>query len=214
MILSLQFAIVSADDFSKPLDSRWRIEQEAPALIASQNGTLEIDTPKGLTLWLNQWISGPIQIDFDAIAVKEKGPNDRVSDLNCFWMAHENDGSAPKVRHGAFKEYDTLRTYYVGIGGNNNTTTRFRRYIGESGNRPLDPQHDLRDPAVLLEPNKTIHICIVSNGRIVRFYRNDRLLFDFQDTTPYTGGFFGFRTTSSHLKMSHFQISRVVGLSK
>ena len=33
--------------------------------------------------------------------------------------------------------YDTLRTYYVGYGGNANTTTRFRRYDG-TGARPGD----------------------------------------------------------------------------
>ena len=36
-----------------------------------------------------------------------------------------------RLRSGTFAEYNDLLTYYVGLGGNRNTTTRFRRYIGD-----------------------------------------------------------------------------------
>ena len=42
-----------------------------------------------------------------------------------------------QARSGAFADYNDLLTYYVGLGGNRNTTTRFRRYIGDPVLRPL-----------------------------------------------------------------------------
>ena len=33
-------------------------------------------------------------------------------------------------RNGEFKNYNTLDLYYVGYGGNDNGTTRFREYHG------------------------------------------------------------------------------------
>jgi hypothetical protein len=86
----------------------------------------------------------PVMIQYDAVAVAEGGLNDHVSDLNCFWMA--SDPGAPagaplRPRSGAFADYDDLLAYYVGQGGNRNTTTRMRRYVGQVDNRPLLPQH-------------------------------------------------------------------------
>ncbi len=96
-------------------------------------------------MWFKHPLSGPVAIEFDATAVSAGGPNDEVSDLNVFWMANNRDGSArfPDSRSGQFADYNDLKTYYVGLGGNRNTTTRFRRYIGDPETRPLLPEHDL-----------------------------------------------------------------------
>ena len=70
------------------------------------------------------------------------GTHDRVSDLNCFWMATDSrspDDLFATRRSGKFSDYDRLRTYYVGLGDNGNSTTRFRRYIGTQDLRPLLP---------------------------------------------------------------------------
>jgi len=45
----------------------------------------------------------------------------------------------------------------------------------------------------------------VNNGRI-QYFRNDTLFWDFQDETPYTDGYFGFRTTISHQQFSNFKV--------
>src|ERR1043165_3761458 len=119
------------------------------------------------------------------------GPHDRVSDLNCFWMATD----ALKRRSGKFTDYNDLRTYYVGLGGNSNTTTRFRRYIGSPEERPLLPAHDLKGPEFLLKPNVKQKIRLVANGKRIQYYRDGKLIFDFNDPHPYTRGHFGFRTT-------------------
>ena len=81
-------------------------------------------------------------IRYEATMVQAGGANDRVSDLNAFWMA--TDARTPgdlfaARRSGKFADYNQLRTYYVGQGGNGNTTTRFRRYIGDTELRPMLP---------------------------------------------------------------------------
>ena len=105
------------------------------------------------------------------------GPNDRVSDLNCFWMARDArspDDIFATRRSGQFADYNQLRTYYVGLGGNGNTTTRFRRYIGDVENRPLLPEHDLRDPENLLKPNVPQLVRLVACGPLIGYQRDDK----------------------------------------
>ena len=139
-------SVVLREDFRDL--ARWIPELEAGgavgATVAAWGGSLTLDVPKGCTLWLRQELIGPLEIAYEARAVSAGGANDRVSDLNCFWMSQ--DDPAKIRRDGAFASYDTLRCYYVGLGGNANTTTRFRRYVGERGNRPLLPQKGLRRP--------------------------------------------------------------------
>jgi hypothetical protein len=188
----------------------WTVEAERPAHTALHHGVLDLDAPAGLTLWLEHELSGPVRIDFDATAVAAGGPNDRVSDLNVFWMARNVDGSSvPAARRGGrFAEYDDLETYYVGLGGNANTTTRFRRYVGQAGNRPLLPGHDLSGPAVLLVPNRKQRITLIADGRHIEYRRDGKPLFVFDDPEPYTHGWFALRTTSSHLRVERVRIRR------
>lgn len=191
--------------------SDWVVELEKPGIVEARSGTLEIDVPAGCTVWYKQKLTSPVTIQYEAEVVQHGGPHDRVSDLNCFWMATDTRSPADffaKARSGKFPDYNQLRTYYVGQGGNTNSTTRFRRYIGEQDNRPLLPQHDLRDASVLLKPNVVQNIRItVSDGR-TQYSNNGRTIFDFQDPEPYSSGYFGFRTTQSHLRIRHFRVSR------
>lgn len=74
------------DDFHHGL-AQWRIEQEESRKITASQWVLDIDVPAGITLWFKPEIKGPIMISYDATVISNEGPNDRVSDLNCFWMA-------------------------------------------------------------------------------------------------------------------------------
>lgn len=202
--------VLFRDDFSGGL-AAWSAELEKPGTVATAGGRLEINVPGGATLWLRQKLAGPVLIEYSARVVKAGGPNDRVSDLNCFWMA--TDARSPgdlfgAPRSGRFTDYDQLKCYYVGLGGNSNTTTRFRRYIGERDNRPLLPEHDLKDAAKLLEPNRTYHIRLLADGSRIQYWRDGECLFDFTDPAPYTSGHFGFRTVTSHIVVSDFSVSR------
>lgn len=193
---------------------QWQVELENGGTVRAEAGTLEIDVPGGCTVWFVPKLEGPVVIEYDATVIQNGGANDRLSDLNCFWMA--TDARSPgdlfqTVRSGKFADYNQLEGYYVGIGGNNNTTTRFRRYIGDPELRPLLPEHDLQEKADLLEPNRTYRIRIIAAGSGIEFWRDDRRLFAFDDPEPYTSGHFAFRTVASHLRMQNFKVSRLAG---
>jgi len=190
--------------------TNWVIETEDPAAkVTDHAGIVDIDTAKGLTLWWRKPVTAPVVISFEAMAVSEGGANDRVSDLNAFWMARDDDGGSvlSHPRSGAFADYDTLRTYYVGIGGNRNSTTRFRRYVGRAGDRPMLPEHDKRAAADLLQPNRWTSIRLIADGRTIAVDRDGRRLFTLDDPAPYASGHFGLRTTWSHLRVRRLSIA-------
>lgn len=191
----------------------WRVEAESPdTRVTAANGMLDIDTPRGLSLWYLPRLAAPVAIEFEVMAVSAGGANDQVSDVNAFWMATDPaapDGSVlARRRSGAFADYDTLRTYYVGIGGNRNTTTRFRRYVGRAGDRPLLPGHDLRAPGALLVANRWMRLRLIADGRHIEVRRDGRQLFALEDTEPYRSGHFALRTTQSHLRVRALSITR------
>lgn len=172
---------------------------------------LEIEDARGCTVWLRQKLTAPVEITYEVTVVSRGGPHDRVSDVNCFWMAR--DPAAPEgcpfapghARTGKFSDYDSLLTYYVGMGGNKNTTTRFRRYDGTS-DRPLLPEHDLREPRFLLEPNKTYRIKLVARDGVAEYWRDGEKVFTFPDPSPLNTGWFAIRTVQSHLEIRNLQI--------
>ncbi|USQ94118.1 DUF6250 domain-containing protein [Caulobacter sp. RL271] len=200
-----------ADDFRQGL-KRWAIEAEKPAAVMARDGVLDIVAPAGFTAWFKPELVGSVAITYQAQAVSEGGAFDRVSDLNCFWMAREADGGSPldHPRSGAFADYDTLRTYYVGQGGNTNTSTRFRRYVGRPGDRPLLPQHDHAAADEMLAPNRWTTVRLIADGQRIQYWNDGRHLFEHNDSQPYTRGWFGLRTTQSHLRIRNFEVFKLV----
>ncbi len=198
------------DDF-RSLEN-WHIEAEKPGQIRAANGVLDIDVPAGVTLWFKPHLEGPLSIEFEATAVAEGGPNDQVSDLNVFWMANNVDGQQPvfaHVRSGKFEDYNTLLTYYVGLGGNRNTTTRMRRYVGDPVLRPLRPGDDLAGDPYMLVPNRRQTIRLVANGKLIEYWRDGTRIFSMEDAASYESGWFALRTTYSHLRVSNLRIRRL-----
>ena len=199
------------DDFDAG-SGQWFQELEKGGKVEAREGKLEIDVPGGCTVWFRHVIEGPVLIQYDAVVINAGGANDRTSDLNCFWMARDSRASDDLLgfrRNGQFSDYNALCTYYVGLGGNSNTTTRFRRYIGDAEQRPLLPEHDLRDPKHLLVANARQNIRLVACGPLIQFYRDDERVFELDDPAPYQSGWFGFRTVGSHLEVSNFRVYRL-----
>lgn len=201
------------DDFRHGL-GQWRLEAASPrALVTARDGVLDIDTPAGLTLWFRQPLTSPVAIDYDVRAVQAGGPQDAVSDVNAFWMAQDpampGESALAAKRSGVFEDYDSLRTYYVGIGGNRNSTTRMRRYVGRAGDRPLLPDHDRLDPAAMLTPNRWFHLRLIADGGHIAVERDGETLFAMTDRHPYRHGHFGVRTTQSHIQLRNFAIIRL-----
>jgi len=195
-----------SDDFSHGSD-QWIIEQQPGGSVTVHDGVLAIDDAGGCTVWYQPKLVAPVVVRYEARVLS----SGRVSDLNCFWMAGDPrraDLFAPgHGRDGKFASYDTLRTYYVGYGGNENTTTRFRRYDG-TGARPLDPEHDRRAPQFLLKPDHWYRIELLATAEgHVQFSRDDEVIFDIQDPAPLREGWFGIRTVHSRIEVRNFSVS-------
>ena len=187
-----------SDDFRHGLGG-WTVELEKPGRVEAKDGSLEIDVPAGCTVWFRKELGGPVRIQYEATMISRGGANDRVSDLNCFWMA----GNVRK-RSGRFEEYNDLRAYYVGQGGNANTTTRFRKYVGDKGQRPL-----LAESPVMLEANAVNRVQVIANGRDIEYWDNGKAIFRYEDASPYTRGRFGIRTTFNHMVVRNFRVYRM-----
>jgi len=195
------------DDFNKGLKN-WVIEMPptSGSAVTMFGNKLLIDVDGGATIWLNRKLSGNIHITYKRKVVVGTGKNDRLSDLNQFWMANDPRNKNLFTRSGVFSAYDSLLLYYVGFGGNSNTTTRFRKYTG-NGDRVL--YNDLTDKDHLLEANKEYSIKIVINNGLSAFFVDDQLFFSFKDADPIPEGYFGFRTTESRQEISAFRVYRL-----
>lgn len=196
MLNAQQKKLLFADSFNKTtLDSNWIIETTPVkgSSIAVQNGQLVLDTEKGVTVWYKQKIKGNVEIEYTRTVIMDSGRNDRLSDLNQFWMATDPQQKL-FTRKGGFKEYDSLQMYYAGMGGNYNTTTRMRRYNGQG---ELKIVGEYKDSAHLLKPNIPYRIKISYVKGTSKFYVNDVQFFDFTDTAPFTEGWFAIRSTKS-----------------
>ena len=194
------------DDFTRGL-ADWVVEQQPGGCVLAEDGRLVIEDAAGATVWYRPRLEAPLVITYRARASSRA----RVSDLNCFWMARDPRNDEPPFaprnrRSGRFTDYDSLLTYYVGYGGNGNTTTRFRRYDG-TGARPLQPGHDLQDPRFLLRPDHDHRIALrVSEDGETSFTCDGHTLFRFRDPEPLRAGWFAFRTVRSRLELADFSV--------
>ena len=207
--------VLFADDFQHGLGA-WRVEMERPGAVTARHGVLDIDGAAGVTVWFRQELEGPVMIEYQATVISAGGPNDGVSDLNSFWMA--TDPKSPRdifanQRTGKFADYNALAMYYVGLGGNGNTTTRFRRYIGDAVERPLLPENDLslaQHPEKGIVANQTQTVTLIADGSLVQYWRDGEKIFEMLDVQPYTRGWFAIRTTQNHMQVRHLRIVRLI----
>ncbi|WP_418992159.1 DUF6250 domain-containing protein [Alistipes sp.] len=198
---------------------RWIAEDESGAVTLTRRGdTLEIVAPAGLTLWYAEPLGGDYRISYDATVLMEQRPHDRLADLNCFWAAsdplHPDDFFARSSwRGGVFARYNSLDLFYVGYGGNDNTTTRFRRYYGLRYGAPNDEVKPLAgeytDPEFLLRPNRPLHIEITVEGSRTAFAVDGRMLFSRRIEPGEGDGYFGLRLLSNRTLVSGFKIERL-----
>ena len=202
-------SLMYLDSFELGLEN-WKVEQMPGGTVGLKDGKMEITDVSGCTVWLNKEFTGPLMITYEAYVIDEGGPQDRVSDLNCFWMAKDMENpddffANSNKRGGKFSNYDHLRLYYMGVGGHDNTKTRFRRYSGD-GERPLLPQNDLSKEKYLITPNTLTQIKIIAYNGIIKYYRDGNLIVEFNDPNAYSSGYFGFRTVNNHMTIDNFKV--------
>jgi hypothetical protein len=163
-----------------------------------------------------------------------------VRDLNNFWMATSPVGDLfdDSIYTGDFHTYHKMHGYYASTGGGKNTTTRMRRYpraidgnlVPHAGWDTLDGQSDY-----LLTPDREILVQLVAYDDIVQYYNDGKLFYEVKrgdpittlsdgnketgeavwgegEYTPYTEGYFGFRSTHSHHVVRDFRVYRLMPL--
>lgn len=198
--------LIFSDEFNEfPRNSLWITEMtpEPGSGVYAKDGQLFLDTKGGVTVWLKKKLSGNIRIEYTRKVLVDTGKNDRLSDLNSFWMASDPRNNNLFTRKGVLESYDSLRLYYVGMGGNSNSTTRFRKYNG-NGERTLLKEY--RDSAHLLQPNMLYNIMIEVKYKIVRYWVNGEIFFEYIDPSPLKEGYFGFRSTKSRQAIDNIKI--------
>ena len=162
-LFSLLLLTVCLVSNAQSWQKQWHVESESSQYKVIQHGsdTLEIVSPRGLTLWNVSPLRGDVTVEFDAQVVVACS-DDRLSDLNTFFMASDpkakNVWTNMSVRNGAFSQQTSLQMYYLGYGGNYNTTTRFRRYAGNGQQPPIIKEY--KDSSHLLQPNHRYHVKI------------------------------------------------------
>ena len=199
--------LIFQDNFQDSLSgNQWVVEHNDSGgdPVSIVNGQLQLNSQGGITLWYRNKLKGNLVIEYDRVVVMEGGANDRLSDLNQFWMASDPGGNMFK-RKGGFREYDSLQMYYVGMGGNHNTTTRMRRYDGSE----LKIVGEYTDPAHLLEANKVYHITIIVGDGLSRFLVDGAEFFSFTDDKPFNEGWFAIRSTKSRQRIDNFKIWQI-----
>jgi hypothetical protein len=197
----------------------WTVEDHSGRMkIEIAGDTLDITAPKGFTLWYNTRLTGDYEIKYSVKVLMQGGEHDRLSDLNCFWGA--NDPLHPKDlyarsawRQGIFQLYRSLDLFYVGYGGNYNSTTRFRRYYGskyemeDPGVRPVIKEYT--DQEHLLKPNKWYHIRICVKKGITSYRINGKELFRLPIEKGDGDGHFGLRLLKNHVLFTGFRVKEL-----
>lgn len=207
-------AMVSGLD-ARQFKKYWQVESESPDYRVTFSGdTCEILSPKGLTLWRKEKMKAGMTVEYDACVVDEGQEGDRLSDMNCFWLASDPNAkdlwARATWRSGIFVRCYTLQMYYLGYGGNHNTTTRFRRYEGDEAGvedatkRPAILK-EYTDADHLLKANHWYHVKIESKMGHTRFFIDGECVVDYFDPRPLESGWFGFRTTLSRTRITNFQ---------
>ena len=203
--------MIFQDRFDENLNN-WVIEQMENGTVKIIDGKLDISQSEGAVVWYKNKINAPAIITYDVEIIDKGGENDRVADMNCFWMANDPENpddffANSKERAGIFSAYFPYSLYYVGIGAHDNTKTRFRKYLG-NGERPLKDEHDLSDTKFLITPNVKNKIKIEITTDYTAFYCNDVLFYQITDETIYTSGYFGLRSYKNHMVVDNFKLSK------
>ena len=200
------------------LPSKWKSESNSKKTkITTMDSVMDVVSPDGLTLWYDEKLTGDYEISYAIQVVMENGKYDRLSDMNCFWGANDPQHSDDLFaradwRKGVFKNYNSLNLFYVGQGGNDNTTTRFRQYHGkfyevdDAKNKPVLAEY--KDADYLLKPNHWYNIVIRSSKGTTSYTCNEIEFFKKEIKKGETDGYFAIRLWKNHVRIADFKIRK------
>lgn len=182
---------------------------------------MDIVSPDGLTLWYHERLTGNYEISYRVQVVMKNGRNDRLSDLNCFWGA--NDPLYPdhfftrkNWRNGIFENYNSLNLLYVGYGGNENKTTRFREYngnlFGQDKSKVAPIIKEYTDAPHLLKSNDWYEVRIRVENHRTTYSVNGKELFHRELKEGKGDGHFALRLWKNHIRLTDFKIRRDLSL--
>lgn len=204
-----QRRILFKEDFEGELNTqKWvaEIEPMPNSRVFTNDSKLILDTKGGVTVWYNKVLTGNYEISFKRKVIVLDGKNDRLSDLNVFWLAESPDNTNLFTRTGKFEDYDSLNMYYVGMGGNTNTTTRFRKYEANVQRKLLAEKNEAK---YLLKPNYDYQIKIVVKDNTTSFWLDGEMIFQATDEHFPSQSYFGFRSTYSHQAIWDFKVLKI-----
>ncbi len=197
--------IIFTENFSTDF-SNWKVELEKPesSAVIIVDEKLDVSASSGATVWFKHKLSGNVMILYHVTVLDKGDKNDRVSDMNAFWMATDPANMISIIeRDGKFSSYDNLNLYYAGVGGHDNKFTRFRKYSSD-GSKPVLKEY--ADAAHLLTGNKEYQVKIIVLNGLIQYFVDNVLYWELKDDRPYTEGYFGFRTTTSHQQFDNFTV--------
>lgn len=198
----------------------WVAEDSSGKLqITCVGDTMDIVSPGGLSLWYKERLTGNYEITYRAMVVMAGGKYDRLSDLNCFWGAGDpqhpdNFFARGAWRNGVFQNYNTLNLFYVGYGGNDNQTTRFRQYHGEyygvddARIKPILKEY--ADAAHLLKPNHWYEVKIRVENGITTYSMDGEELFRLPMDDGKGDGYFALRLWQNHVRFADFRVKKEI----
>ncbi len=198
-------------------DWTWECNSELTSVIC-RNDTLNIISPDGNTVWYKEKLSGDYKISYRITVLDEGGEFDRLSDMNCFWgatdpMYPDNLFERAEWRNGVFKNYNTLNLFYCGFGGNENGTTRFRKYHGEycgiddSKIKPILKEYT--EAPNLIEKGHWYTVEILVKDQETSFTIDGRTIFTAPIEPGECDGHFGLRFWINHVLCTGFQIEKL-----
>ncbi|MFC2076686.1 DUF6250 domain-containing protein [candidate division KSB1 bacterium] len=193
------------DDFA--LDLRyWWWEGGEPKI---DDGELCLDGRGPSILWCRIPFRGKISIEYTARAILGLGGNDRLSDLNFYWMTSHRSKQMDVQQFfesrsaGELDPDGNYRAYRLENGGDDNRVTRLVRFDPDSGRTVLV---EYRDRNLLLEPNQDYRYRLLIGYWLLEVYRDDELVLRIDDPNLITPGYFGLASQDSHV---HFDNVRV-----
>ncbi|MFI3282261.1 MAG: DUF6250 domain-containing protein [Rikenellaceae bacterium] len=196
--------------------TKWVVESQTEDAVTMIGDTMEVVAARGVTLWYDKRFEGDYQISYSAKFVMEGGPHDRLSDLNCFWgaidPAYPDDFFRQSwvYRDGDFSTYSPLDLFYVGYGGNRNSTTRFRRYTGayvsSDAQKNREMFNEYRNPEDILREGEWMNIVITVRGGRTTYSMNGKELVNHPVAEGQDEGYFGIRLVRNHVIFTNFAV--------